>query len=154
MCKCASNRLLKKSGLNTETLKKHRAVSNLPIVSKILEKVVDARIEHHVVLNCLHELLQSAYRKFHSTDTGLLMVNNDIFESGSGYSFSACHARPIRIIWHHWPRNTTTIFEATPWHQFGWHGIWVIVSSWLVLIVNCLTSIDDSRLRCIRTCWS
>ena len=52
-------------------------MSNLPFVSKILEKVVDARIENHLVSNCLHEPLQSAYRKFHSTLTALLKVNND-----------------------------------------------------------------------------
>jgi len=73
-------------------------VSNLPFVSKILEKAVDARIEHHLVSDYLHELLQSAYRKLHSTETGLLPVNNDILESGSRYCFSACHARPVRII--------------------------------------------------------
>ena len=73
--------LLKKSGLDQETLKNYRPVSNLPFVSKILEKVVDARIEHHLVSNLLHEPLQSAYRKFHSTETALLKVNNDILES-------------------------------------------------------------------------
>ena len=54
-------------------------MSNLPFVSKILEKVVDTRIEHHVVSNCLHEPLQYAYRKFHSSETALLKVNNDIW---------------------------------------------------------------------------
>ena len=46
-------------------IKELHLVSNLPFVSKILEKVVDARIDHHIVSNCLHEPLQSAYRKFH-----------------------------------------------------------------------------------------
>jgi len=83
MCfKCARIRpLLKKSGLDPEILKKYRPVSNLPFVSKILEKVVGARIEHHPVSNCLHEPLQSDYRKFHSTETELLKVNNDNLDS-------------------------------------------------------------------------
>ena len=73
--------LLKKPGLDPEILKHFRPVSNLPFVSKILEKVIDARIERHLVCNSLHEPLQSAYRKFHSTETALLKVQNDIMES-------------------------------------------------------------------------
>jgi len=42
---------------------------------------VDARIEHHIVSNCLHEPLQSSYREFRSTETALLKVNNDILDS-------------------------------------------------------------------------
>ena len=37
--------LLKKSGLDIDTLKNYRPVSNLPFISKVLEKVVDARLE-------------------------------------------------------------------------------------------------------------
>ena len=58
-----------------------RPVSNLPFVSKILDKVIYACIERHLVCNSLHEPLQSAYRKFHSTKTALLKVQNDIMES-------------------------------------------------------------------------
>ena len=73
--------LLKKPGLDPEILKHFTPVSNLPFVSKIREKVIDARIERHLVCNSLHEPLQSAYRKFHSTETALLKVQNDIMES-------------------------------------------------------------------------
>lgn len=62
-------------------MKNYRPVSNLPYVSKILEKVVDACLESHLSLNNLHEEHQSAYRKFHSTQTALLKVQNDILNS-------------------------------------------------------------------------
>ena len=70
-----------KPSLDSNTLKNYRPVSNLPFVSKILEKVVDARLERHLTINKLHEQNQSAYRKFHSTETALIKVQNDILQS-------------------------------------------------------------------------
>jgi hypothetical protein len=46
-----------------------------------LEKVVDVRIERHLKTNNLHEVNQSAYRTFHSPETALLKVQNDIIQS-------------------------------------------------------------------------
>lgn len=72
---------LKKASLDPDILKNYRPVSNLPFLSKILEKVVDARLEHHLSINNLHEPSQSAYRKYHSTETALLKVQNDITDA-------------------------------------------------------------------------
>ena len=47
-------------------------------MSKLIERVVDARFEKHLRLNKLHTKWQSAYKKFHSTETALLRVANDI----------------------------------------------------------------------------
>ena len=50
--KCAQIKpLLKKAGLDQDVLKNYRPVSNLPFLSKILEKVVDRRLEDHLSLN-------------------------------------------------------------------------------------------------------
>jgi hypothetical protein len=57
--------LLKKPGLDQNVLKNYRPVSNLPFVSKILEKVVANRLEEHLESNSLHDDLQSAYRACH-----------------------------------------------------------------------------------------
>ena len=73
--------LLKKPGPDQNTLKNYRPVLNLPFVSKVLEKVVSSRIEEHLISNNLHEQHQSAYRKFHFTETALLKVKNDILQS-------------------------------------------------------------------------
>ena len=73
--------LLKKLGLGKEVLKNYRPVSNLPFVSKIVEKVVAKRNEHHLDNNFLHDNLQSAYRSCHSTETTLLRVHHDIATS-------------------------------------------------------------------------
>ena len=64
--------------LKLNELKNYRPVSYLSFVSKILEKVVANRLQAHIKHNHLSDLLQSAYRKHHSTESALLKVNSDI----------------------------------------------------------------------------
>ena len=52
--------------------------SNLNFISKILEKVVASRIQAHLSSNSLSSSFQSAYRIFHSTETTLLKIHNDL----------------------------------------------------------------------------
>ena len=59
-------------------LKNFRPVSNLPFLSKILEKVVLAQLESHLCRNNLREVCQSAYRQNHSTETLLLCVTDSL----------------------------------------------------------------------------
>ena len=66
--------LLKKTGLDQNDLKNFRPVSNLPFISKILEKVVLRQLQKHLNENNLLEQHQSAYRKNHSTETAVLSV--------------------------------------------------------------------------------
>lgn len=70
--------LLKKTGLDPEIKKNYRPVSNLPFLSKVLEKAIDQSLEEHLSQRELHEPCQSACRKFHSTETALLKVVSDI----------------------------------------------------------------------------
>ena len=70
--------LLKKSNLSPEELKNFRPVSNLPFLSKILEKIVLVQLNSHLTENNLCELYQSAYRKFHNTETALIKIYNDL----------------------------------------------------------------------------
>ena len=78
-CKNAIIRpMLKKSTLDPEVLKNYRPLSNLHFVSKILEKIVGQGLEEHLNRYSLHDPLQSAYRKGHSTETAILKISNDI----------------------------------------------------------------------------
>jgi hypothetical protein len=70
--------LLKKPNLDKEELKNYRKVSNLPFLSKILEKLVAKRLETHLSSLRLHDNLQSAYHTGHSTETALLKIHHDI----------------------------------------------------------------------------
>ncbi|GFS07905.1 reverse transcriptase-like protein [Elysia marginata] len=73
--------LLKKNDLDENLLKNYRPVSNLPFLSKVLEKVVLIQIESHLNKNRLKEIYQSAYKKKHSTETALLKVHSDLLEA-------------------------------------------------------------------------
>ena len=73
--------LLKSPGLDKKVLNNYRPVSNLPYVSKLLEKVVEHRLKDHLEINNLHEFHQSVYRNNYSTVTALVKVQNDIAEA-------------------------------------------------------------------------
>ena len=70
--------LLKNTGLNPESLLNYRPISNLPFISKVIERVVAKQLTVYLQENDLHDQFQSAYRKDHSTETALIKVHNDI----------------------------------------------------------------------------
>ena len=63
---------LKKHGLDEKVLKNYRPVSNLPFVSRILEKIISNRLSEHLGQINLVDVIQCAYRLLHSTETALL----------------------------------------------------------------------------------
>ena len=72
------NPLLKKPTLDVEVFSNFRPISNLMFMSKLTEKVVASQLINHISSNGLDEILQSAYKQFHSTETALVKVFNDI----------------------------------------------------------------------------
>src|SRR5580700_8402102 len=73
--------LLKKPSLPPDDLSNYRPISNLSFVSKIIERIVASRINQHLKSFPSLSPFQSAYRKFHSTETALLRITNDILLS-------------------------------------------------------------------------
>ena len=71
------NPLLKKASLDL-VFKNLRPVSNLRFLSKLTERAVFDQTYNHMMDLGLYPVLQSAYRKCHSTETALLKVQNDI----------------------------------------------------------------------------
>jgi len=70
--------LLKKVGLGAGDQKSFRPVSNLSFLSKLLERVVQARLQAFLESNRLMPKTQSAYWKYHSTETVVTRVYNDL----------------------------------------------------------------------------
>ena len=78
---CCRDPLLKKTGLDPEKMTNYRPISNLSIVSKLLEKHVATQVRQHLEENGLFDVFQSAYRPAHSCETALVRIQDDILQS-------------------------------------------------------------------------
>ena len=70
--------ILKKSDADFEQFQNFRPISILKIVSKLVEKVAAIQLTDHIMSHHLVEVFQLAYKNFHSTETALVKVQNDI----------------------------------------------------------------------------
>ena len=82
--KIAKVKTIHKKGDKTDPAN-YRPISLLPIMSKILEKAAKLQIENYLETNKMLYKYQSGFRKFHSTNTSLSHLSNQIitnFEKG------------------------------------------------------------------------
>ena len=73
--------IIKDSNGNTDNFKNYRPISNLPFISKILEKAAYLQLNQHIETNKLHSKFQSSYRAHHSCETAMFKIVNDIQKS-------------------------------------------------------------------------
>ncbi len=69
---------LKKPNLDPSSFSNFRPISNLPFISKILEKIVLTQLQSYLTANSVHEMFQSGFKALHSTESALLRVSSDI----------------------------------------------------------------------------
>jgi len=65
---------LKKQDQDTNDVRSYRPMSNLLVISKLLERLVHQQVSDYLTIHNLLPCLQSAYRKHHSTKTAVLKV--------------------------------------------------------------------------------
>jgi len=70
--------LLKKAGLDTADVRFYRPISNLTVISKLLERIVSLQLVKYLKDKGLFPDLQSAHRAMHSKETSVLKVFSDI----------------------------------------------------------------------------
>ena len=70
--------MLRKADLDPADVKSYRPISNLSVVSKLLERIVSSQLVKYLKDNDLLPDLQSAYRAMHSTETAVLKVLADL----------------------------------------------------------------------------
>ena len=73
--------LIKKPSLDHTQFSNYRPVSNLTFISKEIEKLVANQLISYINENNLNETFQSAYKQYHSTETALIRVHNDILSA-------------------------------------------------------------------------
>ncbi|XP_072041159.1 uncharacterized protein [Amphiura filiformis] len=70
-----------KPSLDVDDFKNFRPVSNLPFLWKVIERAAINQLQSYIKDNDLHTKNQSAYRQFHSVETSLLRVTNDLLRA-------------------------------------------------------------------------
>ena len=78
---CCCEATAEEEQLGCRDPKNYRPISNLPFLSKIIERIVSFRIIAHMTQHQLHERCQSAYKAGHSTETALVKVKEDILQA-------------------------------------------------------------------------
>jgi len=73
--------LIKKADLDMDGVRSYRPISNLSVLSKLLERLVSRQFLDYITMAGLMPAFQSAYRQFHSTETAVLKVLADILHA-------------------------------------------------------------------------
>ena len=80
---------IKKPTLDLLDIKSFRPISNPSFVSKMTERLVVDRFNAHISTYHLLPPRQSAYRPYHSTETAIMIVHNDIIRAINAGNVSA-----------------------------------------------------------------
>jgi len=78
---CLKSLILIRTSSQTIVLSKYHLISDLSLVSKIIERVVKFRLTEHLTSNNLLNPHQSAYIQHHSTETALFYIHDHLINA-------------------------------------------------------------------------
>ena len=81
--------MIKESGLNAAEVGSYRPISNLSVISKLLERLVAKQLTDYLNTADLLPWFQSGFRTGHSTETAILRVLSDILAAVDGGNVAA-----------------------------------------------------------------
>jgi len=88
---------LGKPNLDKDQLSNYHPISNLSLVSKIIERVVKSRLTEHLTSNNLLNPHQSAYIQHHSTETALLYIHDHLINAVGSQKVS-CLSTSLQLL--------------------------------------------------------
>ena len=134
-CRALINRL-QGGDASSYTTSNYRPISNLNTISKILERLVLARLISHVSTSPSLDPMQSGYRHWHSTETALLKITNDILDGFDSHKVNdPSRTGPVCSFRLHRPQNTRQSSAAFIWSHWS-----------SVELVDILSTREDRRL--------
>jgi len=111
--------LLKKSTLDKDELSNYRPISNLSVISKIIQRVVKSRLIDHLTSSKLLNPHQSAYCKHHSTVTALRYIHRHLINAIGSQKISCLCLLDLSAAFDTIDHNILTT-RLSSW--FGIHG--------------------------------
>ena len=84
--------------MDHENYANYRPISNLSTISKVVERLALSWLNPFLTSSPHFNLLQSAYRTGHSTETALLKVLNDVYKNVEAKAFTVLVALDISAV--------------------------------------------------------
>ena len=85
----------------------YRPISNLPFLSKIIEKAVYHQLNNYFAMNNCFDVFQSGFRQHHRSKIALVKVLNDIHLNTDSGKSSVLVLLVLSAFRHSWPQNFT-----------------------------------------------